>query len=94
MSIRLVLDLDLVQDHFRSYKATYTFLLTTSYINEIEQCECSHSLCSACQDALIDVHIDLLRSPLDLNVTWPEVILISDFDLDPSGSTNTCFYLS
>ena len=39
------------------------------------------SLCSDYQDASADMHIDLLRSNIDL---------MSNFDLDLSGSTNTC----
>ena len=44
------------------------------------------SLCSAGQDASIDMHIDLLRSPVDLKAS-----LRSNFDLNILGSTNIYF---
>ena len=28
----------------------------------------------ASQDTSIDMHLDLLRSPLELNFTWPEIL--------------------
>ena len=45
------------------------------------------SLCSACQDKSFGMHIELLRSIIDLEVTR----LRSSFDFDLSESTNRCF---
>ena len=42
------------------------------------------SLCSACQDLLIDMHIDIRRSPFGLR----ERKLTTKYDLDLSGLTN------
>ena len=44
-------------------------------------------MCSACQDESVDIHIELLRSIIDLEVTR----LRSSFDFDLSKSTNICF---
>ena len=48
------------------------------------------SLCSAVQDRSIDIHIDLLLSPVVCKVTWREVTWGHSLILTFRGKKNTC----
>ena len=49
------------------------------------------SLWSACQGGSTDMHINLLRSALDLKAAWPKVNWGQNLALTLRGSTNTSF---
>ena len=51
-----------ISGHIRSPFFTYDFLKRDREMQMV-------SLCLACQDASLDMHTNILRSPLDLNVT-------------------------
>ena len=75
---------DLFQGRLRSYKATCIFCY---FFQASDRAIGMVSLCSACQDASIDINIAFLWSPFDLESCDPS----SSFDLDLSWSTKSCF---
>ena len=56
-----------IQGYFRIRKVTCVFAY--KFLRKLDRAIGLVLLCSACQATLTDMHTDLLRSPLDLEVT-------------------------